>query len=46
MKSARIDIRTNQSLKEKIQKKAKEDKRSVNASIELAIEQYCKAYGS
>jgi hypothetical protein len=38
-------IRIEPTLLEKIQQKAKEDRRSVNQSIEIAIEEYCKASG-
>ena len=45
MPKIQYNFRIDPSLLEKIKAKAKEDRRSVNASIELAIEQYCKASG-
>lgn len=39
------NFRIDPSLLEKIKSKAKADRRSVNQSIEIAIENYCKASG-
>jgi hypothetical protein len=45
MPKQQYNIRIEPSLLEKIQQKAKEERRSVNQSIEIAIENYCKASG-
>lgn len=43
MPKQQYNFRIEPILLEKIRQKAKEDRRSVNQSIEIAIENYCKA---